>query len=85
MSSLFVQDKHTTARNAAEKRFRAYGVVAITLALLALVWLLVSIFAQGLPAFRQTYLTFPVTLDAAVLDKAGHALPAEMAKVTTIG
>ena len=85
MSSLFVQDKHTTARNAAEKRFRAYGVVAITLALLALVWLLVSIFAQGLPAFRQTYLTFPVVLDAAVLDKAGHALPAEMAKVTTIG
>ena len=85
MSSLFVQDKHTAARNAAETRFRAYGVVAITLALLALVWLLVSIFAQGLPAFRQTTLTFPVTLDAALLDKAGHALPAEMAKVTTIG
>ncbi len=85
MSSLFTQDKKTTARNAAEKRFRAYGVVAITLALLALVWLLISIFGAGLPAFRQTFLTFPVTLDVAVLDKQGHALPAEMAKVTTIG
>ena len=44
MSSLFTQDKKTTARNAAEKRFRAYGMVAITLALLALVWLLIAIF-----------------------------------------
>ena len=85
MSSLFAQDKKTTARNAAEKRFRSYGVVAITLALTALVWLLVSIFSQGLPAFRQTYLTFPVTLDAASLDKSGHGLPAEMASVSTIG
>ena len=85
MSSLFTQDKKTTARNAAERRFRVYGVVAITMALLALVWLLISIFSQGLPAFRQTFLTFPVTLDASVLDKSGHALPAEMAKVTTIG
>ena len=85
MSSLFTQDKKTTARNSAERRFRAYGVVAITLALAALVWLLISIFSQGLPAFRQTFLTFPVTLDAAVLDKSGHALPAEMGSVTTIG
>ena len=85
MSSLFTQDPRTAARNAAEKRFRAYGVVAITLALAALVWLLVSIFSQGLPAFRQTFLTFPVALDAAVLDKAGHRQPAEMASVSTIG
>ncbi len=27
-SSLFTQDPRTKARNAAEKRFRAYGVVA---------------------------------------------------------
>ncbi|MEO6298833.1 MAG: DUF3333 domain-containing protein, partial [Paracoccaceae bacterium] len=85
MSSLFAQDKHTASRNSAEKRFRAYGVVAITLALLALMWLLISIFSQGLPAFKQTYLTFPVTLDAGALDKQGHGLPDEMAKVTTIG
>ncbi|MEO8244882.1 MAG: phosphate ABC transporter permease PstA [bacterium] len=84
-SSLFAQDPRTKARNAAEKRFRAYGVVAIGLALAALVWLLISIFGNGLPAFKQSFLTFPVTLDAAVLDKQGHGDPAEMAKVSTIG
>lgn len=83
--SLLTQDARTRARNAAEKRFRVYGMTAIVLALLALVWLLTSIVGNGLPAFRQTFLTFPVTLDSAVLDKAGNRNPAEMAKVTTIG
>ena len=83
--SLFTQDPRTKARNAAEKRFRAYGLTAIVLALLALVWLLISIFGNGLPAFRQTFLTFPVTLEAASLDKAGNRDPAEMAKTTTTG
>ena len=83
--SLLTQDPRTKARNAAEKRFRAYGLTAITLALLALVWLLVSIFGNGLPAFRQTFLTFPVTLDATVLDKTGTRDPVAMSKVSTIG
>lgn len=82
--SLFEQDRKTAARNAAEKRFRAYGVTAITIALLALVWLLISIMTAGLPAFRQTMLTFPVTLDAEVLDKNGNRAPQDLAKVTTI-
>ena len=84
IGSLFEQDRKTAARNAAEKRFRAYGLTAIILALLALVWLLISILGNGLPAFRQTMLTFPITLDAAVLDKTGTRDPAELAKVTTI-
>lgn len=83
--SLFAPDKRTNARNAAEKRFRAYGLVAISLALLALLWLMISIFSAGLPAFRQTFIEIPVTLDAAVLDKAGHGIPSEMASVSTIG
>ncbi len=83
-ASLFVQDTKTTARNKAEKRFRAYGLTAIILALLALAWLLISIFSNGLPAFRQTMLTFPVTLDAAVLDKGGKLAPEDLSKVTTI-
>ncbi|MGV8986233.1 MAG: phosphate ABC transporter permease PstA [Cypionkella sp.] len=83
--SLFTADKRTAARNAAEKRFRAYGVVAITLALLALLWLLISIFSAGLPAFKQTFIDIPITLDASVLDKSGHGDPAEMASVSTIG
>lgn len=83
--SLFAQDARTKSRNAAEKRFRAYGLSAIVVALLALVWLLISIFGNGLPAFRQTFISFPVTLDAAVLDKGGKRDVAEMAKTTTVG
>ena len=83
--SLLTQDPRTKARNAAERRFRAYGLTAIVVALLALVWLLISIFSAGLPSFRQTFLTFPVTLDEAVLDKSGTRDMAVMSKVTTVG
>ena len=82
--SLFVKDPKTKARNAAEKRFRAYGFTAIILAILALIWLLISIFSAGSPAFKQTFLTYPVTLDAAVIDKEGDRDPAKLQKVTTI-
>jgi len=84
-NSLFTPDARTKSRNSAEARFKSYGVIAITLALLALLWLLISIFSAGLPAFRQTFIDMPVTLDAAVLDKSGHADPAEMASVSTVG
>ncbi|MCY1125626.1 phosphate ABC transporter permease PstA [Frigidibacter sp. RF13] len=81
--SLFAKDARTAARNRAERRFRAFGFSAILLALLALVWLLVSILTAGAPAFRQTFLTFPVTLEAKLLDKSGIADPAALSKVTT--
>ena len=81
--SLFAKDAKTAARNRAERRFRSYGLAAIVLALLALVWLLVSILTAGVPAFRQTFLTFPVTLDARLLDKSGTGDLAALEKVTT--
>ena len=83
--SLLKQDPRTASRNAAERRFRAYGLTAILLALAMLVWLLVSILTAGTPAFRQTFLTFPVLVDEAVVDKAGTRDPAALAKVTTLG
>jgi len=83
--SLLTQDALTRKRNAAEGRFKAYGIVAIALAMLALVALLISIFAAGLPSFRQTFITIPIELPAEKLDKAGNRNPAEMAKVTTVG
>jgi len=83
--SLLVQDTLTKRRNAAEARFKAYGIVAITLSMLALVWLLISIFSVGTPAFRQTFLTMPIELPEAKLDKSGTRDPAVMAKVTTVG
>ena len=83
--SLLVQDALTKRRNAAEARFKAYGIVAITLSMLALVWLLISIFSVGTPAFRQTFLTMPIELPADKLDKSGTLDPAVMSKVTTVG
>ncbi|WP_426032072.1 phosphate ABC transporter permease PstA [Cypionkella sp. TWP1-2-1b2] len=83
-ASLLVQDPRTKARNATEKRFRAYGLTAIVVALLALVWLLVSIFGNGLPAFKQTFITLPVTLDESLLDKGGKRDPADLVKATTV-
>ena len=83
--SLLVQDALTRKRNAAEARFRAYGIAAIMLAMGALAALLISIFSAGLPAFRQTFLTIPIELPAAKLDKAGNRNPDEMSKVTTVG
>lgn len=82
-TSLFERDARTERRNGAERRFRAMGLTAIVLAVLALLWLLVAILSAGLPAFRQTFLTIPVTLDAAELDPSGTRDPAELASVTT--
>lgn len=84
-NSILTSDPKNRRRNAAEARFRAYGMGAIGVALLALVWLLYSILAGGFPAFRQTMLTFPVQIEASVVDKSGNRDAAEMAKVTTVG
>jgi len=54
-------------RRAAERRFRAYGIVAITLAILALATLFTSIVGNGYTAFQQTYIALEVTYDPEVL------------------
>ena len=81
--SLLVADPRTKRRNAAEKRFRAYGIAAIAVALIALAFLLFTILRDGSSAFTQTYATIPVTVDAQVVDPKGNRDPAEMAKVLT--
>lgn len=58
------------SRRAAEKRFRAYGLLAITLGLLFLVILLVSIVSKGYTAFFQTMITVPVEFSEKVIDPA---------------
>jgi len=84
-SSLITPDARTMKRRASERRFRLMGLAAVSIGMLALVTLLASILGNGLPSFRQTMLTVPVTLDPEVLDKNGNRDPAEMAKVTTLG
>ncbi|WP_298431904.1 phosphate ABC transporter permease PstA [uncultured Jannaschia sp.] len=83
--SLLGQDKRTAKRNAAEKRFRAYGLTAVCIGVLMLIMLLTSILSNGLSAFRQTTIEIMVPLVAERLDPTGNRDPEEMAKVTTFG
>ncbi|MDO9525965.1 MAG: phosphate ABC transporter permease PstA [Gemmobacter sp.] len=83
--SLMQQDALTRRRNAAESRFKLYGIAAISFSLLTLAFMLVTIFSDGVSAFRQASITFPVTLDAAKLDPKGQTNRDDMMKVTTIG
>ena len=82
--SLTAIDSRTRRRKAAETRFRLLGLGAVSLGLVALVFLLTSILGNGLGAFKQTRVEFPVFLDAAALDKSGARDPAALKKVTTI-
>lgn len=83
--SLLKQDARTRRRNAAESRFRSYGLIACLLGVLALVGLLTSVLGNGLSAFRQTYVELTVHLDADKLDPSGARDPAAIAKVTSFG
>ena len=62
-------------RHAAERRFRLYGLVAISLGLAFVVLMFASIISKGYPAFWQTYIELPVTFDAAVIDPEGKRDP----------
>ncbi len=84
-SSLLALDERTRRRNAAEARFRMYGAIAIGIAVLALVFLLVSVVSKGSGAFFQTYITLDVELLEEKLDKNGNRDPDEIAKVSTFG
>lgn len=58
-------------RYAAEKRFKAYGIAAVSFALTCLIVLFVTIVASGYTAFVQTMVTLDVTLDAREIDPQG--------------
>jgi phosphate transport system permease protein len=64
-------EKRLKARYRAERRFRAYGLVSIAIALLFLAVLLTSIVSRGWSAFTQTFIELPVTFDAETIDPDG--------------
>jgi phosphate transport system permease protein len=66
-------------RRATERRFRGYGLVAITLGLAFVVLMFGNIISKGLPAFWQTYIQVPITFDSAVLDPQGTRDPQALA------
>jgi phosphate transport system permease protein len=83
--SLLAEDAAMKRRNAAEKRFRFYGLAAISVAMATLAVMLFTIFSGGYNAFRQTTMTTSVFLDPAILDPQGNRQRDDMARVTTIG
>ncbi len=83
--SLLAEDIRMKRRNAAETRFRFYGLGAIALSLATLAIMLWTIFSDGVSAFYQAKLTIPVTLSSDILDPKGNGSRDEMAKVTTVG
>lgn len=62
-------------RYAAERRFRAYGLIAIGLSAIALATLLFTIISTGLPAFTQTRIRLDVTVSPQDIDPEGTRDP----------
>ena len=59
-------------RYAAERRFRLYGVVAISLAMLALIWLFATVVARGHSAFLHSEVQLEITFSEEVIDPGGE-------------
>ncbi len=55
-------------RYAAERRFRAYGMAAISFGLIFLFLLLWSVVSKGYTAFQQTMITVPVEFSELIID-----------------
>lgn len=62
-------------RYRAERRFRAYGITAILIAIAFLGVMLVSIFGLGYTAFQQTEIKLDIYFDPAVIDPTGERDP----------
>ena len=82
-AALLAADPRTRKRNAAERRFRFCGVMAISIGLLFLVVLLTAIVSKGAGAFRQTFIALEVELREDTLDKNGNRAPEDIAKAST--
>ena len=83
--SILTASANMKRRNAAESRFKAYGVAAIAIALGSLAIMLFTIFRDGTSSFTQAQLAFPMELTSEVLDPKGNRNREEMTKVTTVG
>jgi phosphate transport system permease protein len=68
-------------RYGSERRFRAYGIVALVLTVAFLAYLVIDILIKAVPAFHENYATLDVTLAAGDVDPANIAA-ADFAKVT---
>lgn len=65
-------------RQWAEKRFRAYGMIAVLFGIAFVLFLFATIIGQGSSVFRQTYLRLDVFYDPAIVDPAGAGKRADL-------
>ena len=84
-NSLFNISDRTKKRNAAEQRFKFYGIVAISVGLIMLLILASTIILKGSSAFQQTFITLEVELLESKLDKKGNRNIDDIKKVSTFG
>ena len=84
-NSLFKISDKTKNRNAAERRFRIYGILSISIGLLMLLVLASTIILRGTSAFQQTFITLEVDLLESKLDKKGNRNIDDIKKVSTFG
>ena len=83
--SLFAETDHARRRKAAEARFKLYGVIAIAIGIIAVLLLVFTIVARGTGAFQQSFVSLPVELLEAKLDKKGNRNLDDIKKVSTFG
>ncbi|NVK34093.1 MAG: phosphate ABC transporter permease PstA [Rhodobacteraceae bacterium] len=72
--SLLEIDALTKKRNAAERRFKAYGIAAVTIGVLFLIALLYAILTNGTSAFTQTFVTVDVPLERSAVEAAEKSM-----------
>lgn len=70
-----ISEERLRRRHAAERRFRAYGLLAIGLAGTMLAVLMLSIVAKGYTAFVQTHIGIEVYFDPEVIDPESSGDP----------
>ncbi|MGE0008272.1 MAG: phosphate ABC transporter permease PstA [Parvibaculaceae bacterium] len=68
-------DALVARRYRAERRFRFYGIAAIAVTAIFLVLLFADILSRGLPAFFESRIDLPVTVDQAAIDPQGSSDP----------
>ncbi|MBC8026981.1 MAG: phosphate ABC transporter permease PstA [Steroidobacteraceae bacterium] len=73
-----IVERSISKRNWAEKRFKSYGLVAVTAAMAFLFYLFFVIFSNGIGAFQQTQVRIPVFFDPAIIDPSGRRNVEEM-------
>ena len=64
------RSRFTIKRNAAERRFKAYGLVAIAITAGFLAFLLIDIIGKAIPTFTTNTATLTVMVDPAMVDSA---------------